>query len=499
MQPDVHYLPKTSPFPHQATEFQLSKDAKIRAIFWEQQTGKTKVIIDTLCYNYMKGVLNGMLVVAPNGVHRNWVTDEIPIHMPDPILADCYMHFYQSKRASTKWHQKEVNRVCSFKGLSILTMTYDAFVTKKGKAAVWKFMQNRSMLYVLDEAHRIKTPSAKRTRSIVLSGKFAGYKRIMTGTPVSCGPFDVYAPMRFLSPEFWFRFGFRKFVTFRHHFGIYRTGQKRTWQEDGSEGEPQEFEYVVGYQRLEQLHDILKPIASRVTKKTALPGLPDKVYSKKYFELTPKQRAVYDEFKNEYIVELDSGQVLSEPLAMVRWLRLHQITSNYVPTDNPEEDEPTVEIDPGNDVRLDCLLDLLKDIPHQAIIWARFTLDIDKIMRELKGEAVRYDGHVGDDERAANKLAFQKGEAKYFVGNAQAGAEGLSLKMAKSVIYFNNSFKLIERLQSEDRAHGIGTTSQVGYIDIIAEDTVDLRIVKNLVKKVEISDIILGDDAKDWL
>jgi SNF2 family DNA or RNA helicase len=195
---------------------------------------------------------------------------------------------------------------------------------------------------------------------------------------------------------------------------------------------------------------------------------------------------------------LANGQVLSEPLALVRLLRLHQITSNYVPTED-EGTEPTVEIDPGQNMRLSCLMDLLEDIPHQAIIWARFTQDINQIMDALDGNAVRYDGQVGEDQRAENKRLFQEGKAKFFVGNAQAGAEGLSLKMAKSVIYYNNSFRLIDRLQSEDRAHGIGQDQQVGYYDIIAEDTVDLHICKNLVKKVNLSNIILGDKIREWL
>ncbi len=494
----VVYNFKTDPYPHQQEEFDYSKDLPIRAIFWEQQTGKTKVIIDTACHLYVNKKIEALFVVAPNGVHRNWVTDELPAHMPDDMLRRARFHFYQSKRASTKWHKLAVKRVTNHhKGLAVLTMTYDAFVTKLGKRAAWDFMKDRPIMYVLDESHRIKTPSAKRTRSIVTSGKFGAYKRILSGTPVAAGPFDVYTPMRFLDGKFWHPHGFYKFETYRYHFGIYKDNPHLTIT-DRRTGEEKPVAHCVGYHRLEELHDILAPVSSRVTKDNVLPGLPPKVYNKKYFDLTPKQRAVYDEFKEEFIVELDSGLILSEPLALVRLLRLHQITSNYVPTDD-EDTEPTVEIDPGNNVRLEALFDLLKDIPRQTIIWARFTRDIDKIIEALEGQAVRYDGQVGEDDRAANKAMFQAGEAKFFVGNAQAGAEGLSLKMAKYVIYYNNSFRLVDRLQSEDRAHGIGQEEQVGYWDIIANDTVDLDIVKNLVKKVNLSNKILGDKFREWL
>ena len=107
------YLFKTTPFKHQLEEWERSREETARAIFWEQGTGKSKLIIDTACWLWSRGLIDAVLVVAPNGVHRNWVENEIPDHVPDEIAKDVAALHYQSPRADTKWHQKAMIRTLS--------------------------------------------------------------------------------------------------------------------------------------------------------------------------------------------------------------------------------------------------------------------------------------------------------------------------------------------------------------------------------------------------
>jgi SNF2 family DNA or RNA helicase len=248
---------------------------------------------------------------------------------------------------------------------------------------------------------------------------------------------------------------------------------------------------------LDRLNKIIKESSSRVLKDEVL-DIPAKLYSKRYFEMTKEQQRVYQELRDEYITILQSGEVVTAALAIVRLLRQQQITCGYLPTQDDEE-EPFQLIGEKNP-RLDLLREICEGLPHKTMIWARFSKDIDMIMDMLGDEAVRYDGKINEDERAENKLRFQKDpKIKWHVGNPSVGSEGLTYTMAKSVVYYNNSFKLLDRLQSEDRCHRAGQTDHVNYIDIAAQGTVDEHIIRNLVKKVDIASQITGDQLKEWL
>lgn len=564
----MEYKFKTEPFNHQRDEWERSREEVARAIFWEQGTGKSKLTIDTACWLYLRGLIDGVLVVAPNGVHRNWVEKEIPDHVPDEVIKHVRAFHYQSPKADTKWHKQAVKAVIEHKGFAWLTISYEAFMTASGKRALIDFFDKRRLLYVLDEAHYIKTPTAERTKSILRSAKYAPFRRVLTGTPIAQGPFDAYSQIKFLIEDYWKQHRLGTFTEFKQHFGIWKKGwnptafNPKTKKNDGNE-----YDVLVGYRRLDDLNALLQPVSSRVTKDDVL-DLPPKLYSKRFFPMTPEQGKLYRQLRDEYIVWLETGgierdaaAVAAEPspdacptclgkrevefdgfiypcpdcgdapdlgaegttpviaaLAITRLLRLQQITCGYLPTD--DEAEPVYTI-PGPNRRLDLLCDLIEESQHKVIVWARFQMDITLIMdalRERGISAVRYDGLVNDDERADAKARFQgerplyhngqvvgreavppEEQARVFVGNPAAGATGLTLTAAKTVIYYSNSFKLIDRLQSEDRAHRIGQTNNVLYIDLVAEDSVDEKVVEALRNKFNVASQITGDRLKDWL
>lgn len=564
----MEYPFKTEPFNHQREEWLRSREEEARAIFWEQGTGKSKLTIDTACWLWLRGLIDGVLVVAPNGVHRNWVEKEIPDHVPDEVIKHVRAFHYQSPKADTKWHKQAVKAVIEHKGFAWLTISYEAFMTASGKRALIDFFDKRRLLYVLDEAHYIKTPTAERTKSILRSAKYAPFRRVLTGTPIAQGPFDAYSQIKFLIDDYWNKNQLGTFTEFKQHFGIWKKGwnptafNPKTKKNDGNE-----YDVLVGYRRLDALNSLLQPVSSRVTKDDVL-DLPPKLYSKRFFPMTPEQGKLYRQLRDEYIVWLETGgierdaaAVAAEPspdacptclgkrevefdgfiypcpdcgdapdlgaegttpviaaLAITRLLRLQQITCGYLPTD--DEAEPVYTI-PGPNRRLDLLCDLIEESQHKVIVWARFQMDITLIMdalRERGISAVRYDGLVNDDERADAKARFQgerplyhngqvvgreavppEEQARVFVGNPAAGATGLTLTAAKTVIYYSNSFKLIDRLQSEDRAHRIGQTNNVLYIDLVAEDSVDEKVVEALRNKFNVASQITGDRLKDWL
>lgn len=481
------------PFNHQKDHLAKHVRSTAWGLFWEQGTAKTKPIVDTASYLYMEGEIDGLLVVAPPGVERNWNTDEIPKHMPPDVALDTMVQVFLTAKKDTKDHARAMEMLMRHKGLAVMLISYNAFMTQKGKDTVWKFLRRRRALYVLDESHNIKTPSAKRTKSIIASGKYATHRRILTGTPIAVGPFDVYAQVRFLDEGFWKSKGIHTAAEFRQYFGEWFTRAECQQQLGYDPG----FDKLIRYKNLEILEQWLSEISDRVLKDDVL-DLPPKLYSKRYFDLSREQLAIYNELKEELLYQFDDGDVIEGELPIVRLLRFQQITCNYVPSGI--EDGVFRQIAAKNP-RLNAMEEIRDETHHPTIVWARFRHDVDQIMDLLGDKAVRYDGMVDDDQAERNKQAFQKGDAQWFVGTAQKGGPGLTLHQAKTMVYYSNSFRLIDRLQSEDRAHRAGMDEHpVNYIDIVASNVpIDNNIVTNLRDKRDIASLVLGDEWKEWI
>jgi SNF2 family DNA or RNA helicase len=156
--------------------------------------------------------------------------------------------------------------------------------------------------------------------------------------------------------------------------------------------------------------------------------------------------------------------------------------------------------------RLDMLLDLCEEIQGKAIIWATWTMDIRSIADALRDRysvqaVAKLHGETPDSERQEIVETFQdrQSDLRFLVGHPKTGGYGLTLTAANTVIYYSNSYDLELRLQSEDRAHRIGQTSKVTYIDLISPSTVDEKIVRALRSKINIADQILGEQTREWL
>ena len=184
---------KQEPYPHQLEIFDETKARESHAIFWEMGCGKTKTALDIAAWQYLEGHIDTLLVVAPRGVHRNWITDEVPEHL-SPDVDKHLAIWYQGSRMGGKKYSKEMSDALAFDGFLIVAVNYDAVITKNGKAYCDQIMkQRKGVMMVLDESPRIKNPTAKRTKAVQKLGDRAVSRRILTGTPITNGPFDAYS------------------------------------------------------------------------------------------------------------------------------------------------------------------------------------------------------------------------------------------------------------------------------------------------------------------
>ena len=284
----------------------------------------------------------------------------------------------------------------------------------------------------VDESTTIKNPKANRSKALVSLGQSATYKRILTGSPVTKSPMDLYAQCGFMDKRL---LGFDSYYAFQGRYAVTRT------QRMGSHS----FQQIVGYRNLEELADKLNSFSFRVTKDEAL-DLPDKIYTTREVYCTKEQLQYYHSIKTAAIALLEEGQLVSAPSVMTQLLRLQQVLCGHIMTDDGELVEfPTK--------RIEALLDTVEEMSGKVIIWSRFRYDIRKIAVTLEskygpGSTVSYFGDTSDEERQEAIKQFQFGDARFFVANPQTAGYGLTLTAATNVIYYANDFNLETRVQS---------------------------------------------------
>jgi len=476
-----NYKFKTKPYAHQIKALELSWDKPYYAYFMEMGTGKSKVLLDNIAMLYDAGKINGVLIISPKGVYKNWHDGEIPTHLPNHI--DQTSVLWQAM--VNKKQQTELDKLFTTgEDLHILNMNVEALSTKKGVEFAAKFLRCHRTMMAIDESTTIKNPDAKRTKHICSLGEHAAYKRILTGSPVTKSPLDLYKQCEFLKKEL---LGHTSYYTFRTRYAVMKTanfGGKSV-------------QIVTGYQHLPELSEKLKSFSYRVLKEDCL-DLPPKTFVKRLVTLTPDQKKLYLQMKNLALAQMD-GKMMTTATVMTQLMRLQQITCGHFTAD-----DGTIEDVDSN--RLPELMNVLEEVEGKIVIWAHWQRDVNRIIREIakkygENSFVDYYGLTPMKDRQENIRKFQDPDSpvRFFIGTTQTGGYGITLTAASTMVYYSNGYDLEKRQQSEARIDRIGQKFPMTYIDIYCEDTVDARIVKALKKKVNIASQIMGEELKDWI
>ena len=476
----MNYKFKKKPYAHQLTALEKSWNRETYAYFMEMGTGKTKVLIDNLAMLYDKGKVDGALIVAPKGVVGTWYNQELPSHLPDHI--ENVTVLWQPN--ITKKQQEKLDSLFEpEESLHILIMNVEALSTTKGRDFAAKFLSSHNTLMAIDESTTIKNPGAKRTKNILKLSEDAKYRRIMTGSPVTKNPLDLYSQCEFLSP--WL-LDFTSYYAFRNRYA-----EMKTLHLHG-----RSVQVVDKFKNLGELSDQLKGFSYRVLKEDCL-DLPDKIYMKRNIKLSPDQAKLYLQMKETALANLNGKQVTTVN-ALTQLMRLHQITCGHFTAD-----DGTTQLIANN--RIDELMNVLEETEGKAIIWAHYQYDIHAIIKNIVKEygpesVVDYYGLTPQDERQPNIKKFQDDpRCRFMIGTPSTGGYGITLTAANTVIYYSNGYDLEKRLQSEDRAHRIGQQKSVTYVDLICNETVDEKIVEALRKKINIASEVLGEELKSWI
>jgi len=495
---------KTKPYSHQKKEYEDHWLTLNRAIFWEQGTGKSKLIIDTACRLFLEGYINCIIVIAPKGVHRNWVSDELPAHMWDSVP---YKSLFW-RGGHTKREQQELAQLAIFPHLKFLAINYQALydrkkprstkkLASKAKEYLKEFLGPKTFL-VLDESTAVKTPGSKTSRTLWALSDRCKRKRIMSGQPVTRAPLDLYAQFRILDRSI---LGCKTFQEFKSRYALIHKMDN--------------YEIITGYRNLKEMRDNYTPHMTRILKKDCL-DLPKKLPPiKRYFELTPKQNKYYEELAESFLIELDTpcntchgdritktgsicksctgtGTIINASLAVVRRLRFQQITCGFVRDEN-KQDHSLCDPNP----RIQLLRECLKDLNTPGIIWAWQHYDLASICQmliSLKISYVEYSGRVSDEKKAEAKVKFQnKGIVQILLASQASAYSGHTFHRAEWNIYYSQTDNGEHRWQSEDRSHRAGLKHPVSYIDFYSDKPIENAIMKNLLKKKAYNELMMGD------
>lgn len=478
---------KTKPYGHQKDVFDDSWAEDYYALFMEMGTGKSKVAIDTMGALFESKQINTALVIAPKGVYDNWHQKEIPIHLPERI--ERRMVRWQPN--FTKKFTEEIKRLAVREEgdedvLHILVMNVEALSTKKGAASALRYLEiNPDNMVIVDESTTIKNRTAQRTKNVIDLGRAAKYRRILTGSPITKSPMDLFSQCAFLSDK---ALGFSNYYAFQSRYAVL---QRRTMGH-------RSFQKLVGYRRLDELSEKLETFSARILKRDCL-DLPDKIYMTRTVELSDEQVSVYNQMKELALAQVQSGELATTASILTQLMRLQQIVCGHLRTDDGEIREL-------KNSRLSALMEILEEVQGKAIIWATWTHDIQAIaaaLRDRFGEesVATYYGETPQEDRQeiVNRFQQEDSDLRFFVGQPKTGGYGITLTAADTMVYYSNSYDLEVRLQSEDRAHRIGQTKSVTYIDLVSPNTSDQKILEALRSKINIASTVLNEDFGDWL
>lgn len=469
---------------HQAEEWEVGRDAEYRALFWDPGLGKSKAAIDKMGWLWLNGKIDTVVIIAKRGEYSNWPTVELPEHMPAAVPY-VQARYRSGLRAEEKASIKRLVNEHRDK-LRILVINIESLPFEGGKVArAFVKSRRKGLMLVLDESTCAKTVKAARSKVVYELTKFAKYKTIMTGTPITRSPMDLWGQCKVLGDGV---LGHSSFFAFKSDYAIEEVVYLGT----------RHFNQITGYKNLDRLNLKLKTFASIKTRDECL-DLPPKIYKKIEVPMTGRQQELYEMMRDEAIAVFKDGEILESVNALGIMSRLDQIACGQL-----RKEDGSFEIIESN--RPEALLEKLEISSVKGIIWCNYRGLLEYlyglISKEYGPETVgRYYGGVVDGEREETISAFKDPDNKlrWIVANQQSMGYGRTLVIGKENYYFSNGPNLEHRLQSEDRTMRIGQTSSVLYTDFFSSDTINERMLTLLRQKKSLSHLVLGTKITDWI
>ena len=439
--------------PHQIPAVAKMLPIRVGALFMDMGLGKTRVALEVAARR--QGKWNRLFWFTPCSLRRN-VLRQILEHTDLPETAVCIWDSAAIRKLESLECLMHIIGIETMGSSNVAVSTYAGLVTANS-------------FVVVDESSYIKGFLAKRTQRITTFSDKARYRLVLTGTPFTQGPVDLYAQMKFLSPKI---LGYKSFWSFAANHLEYETKKIR--------GRRVRTGRIIRSHNTEYLAAKIAPYVYQVKKDECI-DLPDKLHKNVWLTLTGEQERWYEKAKEDFLMEEDPDDWSS--IALFRLFgRLQTIVCGFVKVG--EEHKPL------KNNRIETLLNVLGGIgcEEKVLVWAKYRFCVEQVRaaigREYGPESVRaFHGDMPDREREKALAEWRTGGARYLVLTQSLGSHGLTLNEAAYAVFYADSFKYSERLQAEDRIHRIGQTRRPTYITLLADSSIDVRIANALARK----------------
>jgi len=470
-------------FKHQEQTWLDTRELPAWGLLFEQRCGKTRVLLDTAGWLHGEGKITGLLVLGPKEVARTWETIEIPKH----LNAEARIYHWAGrpgKAAAVRFGVvlKPGDR------LHILLMNVEAFSGTSDTApkVAQEFLKRHRALLAIDESSMIKDKDSKRTQKILRLAGAAPYRRILTGTPFTQSPLDVFTQVNFLDTKV---FG-TNYYSFRGRYAeledVYTRGPDGKARTTGQKR-------VKAYRNLDELTRKLQTISTRVLRADCF-DLPAKQYQQLDVELSVEAKRLYNLTAQQQVTALLAENIVTPTLAISRVMALRQLTSEFL-LQHDEVTGDTRKIEVG-EARVARAVRLVDELDGKVILWTVFKHTQQLLTTRLleAGHQVRtLTGDTEREDRATAAADFQGNQSvKVIVVNQRVGQYGLDLSAADWVGYVEHDWSVERRLQSEDRAQHPMKQRGVGYVDLVAPDTIDDVILNALRHNRSIGEVVAG-------
>jgi Mesyanzhinovviridae DNA helicase len=448
---------------HQKEALEVAKDHLGFALFCEQGTGKSAIIIHEIVNLIEQDKINCAIIIAPNNVHVNW-KEQFEIHGP-PNYDKWAIQIWRSGAPLEK-KEAETRAILNAQKVLIFLMNIEALSSSGGKHYLRRILLARRRVYMaIDESHKIKSPTAIRTKACIELGSLAYIRRIATGTEAEEGLENLWSQFKFLDPNI---IGNRTFHSFRSMYCVMGGYENRE---------------IKGYQNQEILARKIAPYAYQKRKKDCL-DLPDKIYVTHQIDMTKEQETIYNKLKEELLYELSNGAIVDATMAMTRMLRLQQVLCGHVNTSEPIDIRQTEYI-PSN--RAGYVTEIVSNASGKVIVFCRFIIDVELVVTDLAKQGIKSIG-ISSLVEASRRMGEidrwrQEKDIKVLAITTATGGTGLTLNEASNTIFYSNSWSSTDRIQAEDRNHRIGQNNKVTYHDIIVPGAIDHRLLYVLRNK----------------
>ena len=463
------------PFAHQLATYDFAKDREYAALFLEMGLGKTAIVINLCEHHFQAGHIAKALIVCPLSLCDTWQEEVVRCFPNRKVLNLC-------DRAGTAGKLRLMEEADA---ADYILINYDALGDPKRHlsnfgAELHKYLLglDKKLLICCDESTYIKNALAGRSKGVLALGVLAGYRIVMTGTPLPQGPQDAFGQYAFLKEDLFGRY----YTNFRNNWFVMHP----VWKTK-----------VLGFRpgKEELFKEILYSCAIRFTKDQCT-DLPPKLYETRTYKLSPEQQAFYNEFARQWVAEVEEHKI-SATNGVVKSMRLAQSCTGFV-GDSDEEGCHVNRVFKDN-AKLDLLMEVLDEVEGKVIIWCAWRKNVADVCQRLRLAGIKHVDYTGETpDRREHEMAFREDPSvRCFVGTGSAGGMGLNLQgpQVRTVVYFSQDYKVLTRQQSEDRAHRGGIKHNVTIIDLVAKGTAEEAIVKALRKGVRLQDRILEAPA----